>query len=130
MTASVIEKTIATDDAAQVEAFPSQVLSRGYSNAELKLIKTIWTDTKQVAQQKMQLCLHLHELKTEMDANDPNVTEGGGGKGQNTFWAAFERGDLPEYVTSNHRRAEEWLTAAEFAASGNSAGPRGVQSSP
>lgn len=39
--------------ATTTEAFPPAVLGRGYSDAELVLIKTIWTDTKQVAQQKM-----------------------------------------------------------------------------
>ena len=68
------------------EIFPPAVLGRGYSNNELRLIKAIWTDTKQVAQQKMQLCLHLYELKQEMDTNDPNVTNGGGGKGQTRFF--------------------------------------------
>lgn len=113
--------TISTDSSI-AEAFPPAVLGRGYSNAELKLIKAIWTDTKQVAQQKMQLCLHLYELKQEMDANDPNVTNGGGGKGQTRFWAAFEQGDLPEYVTNSPQRTREWLAAAEFAQSGELAG--------
>ena len=111
-----------TPDNQSAETFPHQVLGRGYSNNELRLIKAIWTDTKQVAQQKMQLCLHLYELKQEMDANDPNVTNGGGGKGQTRFWAAFEQGDLPEYVTNSPQRTREWLAAAEFAQSGQLAG--------
>ena len=111
-----------TNETSIAQAFPPAVLGRGYSNAELKLIKVIWTDTKQVAQQKMQLCLHLYELKQEMDANDPNVTNGGGGKGQTRFWAAFEQGDLPEYVTNSPQRTREWLGAAEFAKSGQLAG--------
>lgn len=102
----------ATDTA---ETYPHAVLSRGYSNSELTLIKAIWTDTKQVAQQKMQLCIHLYELKQELDANDPSA--GKGNNGQSRFWQAFEQGDLPEYVTSNRRRTEEWLSAAEFATS-------------
>ena len=108
------------------EAFPHQILSRDYSDNELRLIKDIWADTKQVAQKKMQLCLHLYELKQEMDLNDPNVTSGSGGKGQTRFWTAFERGDLPEYVSNNRRSAEHWLTAAAFAVSGELRGaPRG-----
>jgi len=105
------------------ETFPHQVLGRGYSNNELRLIKAIWTDTKQVAQQKMQLCLHLYELKQEMDANDPSA--GKGNNGQSRFWTAFEQGDLPEYVINNRKRAEEWLTAAAFAASGQFPGASG-----
>ena len=67
-----------------VEAYPAQVLSRGYSNAELKLIKDVWTQTKVVAKEAMQLCLNLYDLKTEMDANDPdagnNPTKGSSGR--------------------------------------------------
>ena len=102
------------------EAFPPAVLGRGYTDAELVLIKTIWTDTKQVAQQKMQLCLHLYELKQEMDANDPSA--GSGNNGQSRFWKAFEQGDLPEYVTNSRQRTTEWLSAAEFASSGELTG--------
>lgn len=105
------------------EAFPHQILSRDYSDKELQLIKDIWVDTKQVAQQKMQLCLHLYELKQEMDDNDPSA--GRGNNGQSRFWTAFERGDLPEYVANNRKRAEEWLTAAAFAASGEFPGASG-----
>lgn len=112
-----------TTDNYSAEAFPPAVLGRGYSDAELKLIKTIWTDTKQVAQQKMQLCIHLYELKQEMDANDPSA--GKGNNGQSRFWTAFEQGDLPEYVVNNRKRAEEWLTAAAFAASGEFPGGSG-----
>ncbi len=111
-------KTIEKAETAGVEAFPHAVLGRGYSSSELKLIKAIWTDTKVVAQSKMQLCLHLHELKKEMDANDPNAGNGGAKGSVSRFWSTFEKGDLPEYVTSNRRRAEEWLDAAKFAASG------------
>ena len=116
------ESITTMEGAAVAEIFPPAVLGRGYSNNELRLIKAIWTDTKQVAQQKMQLCLHLYELKQEMDTNDPNVTNGGGGKGQTRFWAAFEQGDLPEYVTNSPQRTREWLAAAEFAQSGKLAG--------
>ena len=96
------------------EIYPHAVLSRGYSNAELTLIKAVWADTKQVAQQKMQLCIHLYELKKEMDANDPNA---GNSPTQSRFWQAFELRDLPEYVTSSKPRVHEWLQAAEFATS-------------
>ena len=106
------------------ESFPHAVLGRGYSSRELALIKDIWNDTKQVAQQKMQLCVHLYELKQEMDANDPNAGAGGNGT-KSRFWAAFEQGDLPEYVASKRQRAEEWLMAAEFAASGSFPGASG-----
>ena len=97
------------------EIYPHAVLSRGYSNAELTLIKAVWADTKQVAQQKMQLCIHLYELKKEMDANDPSA--GKGNNGQSRFWQAFKLRDLPEYVTSSKPRVHEWLQAAEFATS-------------
>ena len=103
-----------------VEQFPSKVLSRGYSDAELNLIKMIWTDTKEVAQSKMQLCIHLYELKQELDNNDPSA--GKGNNGQSRFWAAFEQGDLPEYVTNSPQRTREWLQAAEFVSSGEMAG--------
>ena len=109
-----------TPDNYSAEAFPPAVLGRGYSNSELKLIKAIWTDTKQVAQQKMQLCLHLYELKQEMDSNDPSA--GKGNNGQSRFWTAFEQGDLPEYVTNSRQRTTEWLSAAEFASSGELTG--------
>ena len=103
------------------EAFPHQILSRDYSDNELRLIKDIWADTKQVAQKKMQLCLHLYELKQEMDANDPHAGPGGNHtKGR--FWSAFDRGDLPEYVTSSRTRTAEWIAAAEFATSGSMSG--------
>lgn len=117
------ESITTMEGAAVAEIFPPAVLGRGYSNNELRLIKAIWTDTKQVAQQKMQLCLHLYELKQEMDANDPSA--GSGNNGQSRFWAAFEQGDLPEYVVNNRKRAEEWLTAAAFAASGEFPGASG-----
>ena len=113
-----------TNETSIAQAFPPAVLGRGYSDAELNLIKAIWADTKQVAQQKMQLCIHLYELKQEMDANDPNVTNGGGGKGQTRFWSEFEKkrqdnesSCLPEYVTDSKPRVCEWLNAAEFVAS-------------
>mgnify|MGYP003649684124 FL=1 len=108
-----------TNETSIAQAFPPAVLGRGYSNAELKLIKAIWTDTKQVAQQKMQLCLHLYELKQEMDANDPHA---GNDTTKSRFWGAFENGDLPEYVSNSPQRTREWLQAAEFATSGHLAG--------
>jgi hypothetical protein len=118
-----------TNETSIAQAFPPAVLGRGYSDAELNLIKAIWADTKQVAQQKMQLCIHLYELKQEMDANDPNVTNGGGGKGQTRFWSEFEKkrqgnesSCLPEYVTDSKPRACEWLQAAQFAMSGQLSG--------
>jgi len=108
-----------TNETSIAQAFPPAVLGRGYSNAELKLIKAIWADTKQVAQQKMQLCLHLYELKQEMDANDPG---GSGTNKSSRFWAAFEQGDLPDYVTNSKPRTHEWLQAAEFATSNQMSG--------
>jgi hypothetical protein len=108
-----------TPNSYSAEAFPPAVLGRGYSDAELKLIKTIWTDTKQVAQQKMQLCIHLYELKKEMDANDPHA---GSDPQKSRFWGAFENGDLPEYVVNDARRARDWIAAAEFATSGSLGG--------
>jgi hypothetical protein len=112
-----------TNETSIAQAFPPAVLGRGYSNAELKLIKAIWTDTKQVAQQKMQLCLHLYELKQEMDANDPHAGPGGNGT-KSRFWSEFEKkrqdnesSCLPEYVTDSKSRVCEWLNAAEFVAS-------------
>lgn len=110
-----------TNETSIAQAFPPAVLGRGYSNAELKLIKAIWTDTKQVAQQKMQLCLHLYELKQEMDANDPHAGPGGNGT-KSRFWGAFDQGDLPEYVSNSSQRIREWLQAAEFASSEAMAG--------
>ena len=101
------------------ETFPHQVLSRNYSNNELRLIKAIWTNTKQVAKQKMQLCIHLYELKQEMDANDLHA---GNDPQKSRFWGAFENGDLPEYVSNSPQRTREWLQAAEFATSGHLAG--------
>ena len=109
-----------TNETSITQAFPPAVLGRGYSNAELKLIKSIWTDTKQVAQQKMQLCIHLYELKQEMDANDPSA--GKGNNGQSRFWGAFQNGDLPEYVVNKRSSVKEWILAAEFAKSGELAG--------
>lgn len=109
-----------TNETSIAQAFPPAVLGRGYSNAELKLIKSIWTDTKQVAQQKMQLCIHLYELKQEMDANDPSA--GKGNNGQSRFWGAFQNGDLPEYVVNKRSSVKEWILAAEFAKSGELAG--------
>jgi len=108
-----------TNETSIAQAFPPAVLGRGYSNTELKLIKSIWTDTKQVAQQKMQLCLHLYELKQEMDANDPHA---GNDPQKSRFWGAFENGDLPEYVVNDPRRARDWIAAAEFATSGSLGG--------
>ena len=107
------------EGAAMAEIFPPAVLGRGYSNNELRLIKAIWTDTKQVAQQKMQLCIHLYQLKKEMDANDPHS---GHDHQKSRFWGAFENGDLPEYVSNSEQRTREWLQAAEFAVSGKLAG--------
>lgn len=103
------------------ESYPHAVLGRGYSDAELSLIKAIWDDTKRVAQQKMQLCIHLYELKQEMDAHDPHAGPGGNGT-KSRFWSAFEQGDLPEYVTGNRTRVAEWLQAAEFTVSGSLSG--------
>ena len=107
---------------ANAEVFPHSILGKNYSNNELKLIKTIWTDTKVVAQSKMQLCIDLYTLKQELDANDPNANGGNGGKAQTRFWKAFEEGDLPEYVVSSKPRVHEWLAAAEFATSGQLSG--------
>ena len=67
---------------------------------ELRLIKAIWTDTKQVAQQKMQLCLHLYELKQEMDANDPNVTNGLAEKVRRVFGLPLSKVTCLKYVTN------------------------------
>jgi len=114
------ESITTMEGAAVAEIFPPAVLGRGYSNNELRLIKAIWTDTKQVAQQKMQLCLHLYELKQEMDANDPSA--GKGNNGQSRFWGAFQNGDLPEYVVNKRSSVKEWILAAEFAKSGELAG--------
>ena len=95
-----------------VEVYPAQVLGRGYSNAELKLIKDVWAQTKVVAKEAMQLCLNLYDLKTEMDANDPDA---GNNPTKGRFWTAFEQGDLPDYVTNSRKRAEEWLSAGAYA---------------
>jgi len=97
---------------------PAAVTSKGYSSKELKLIKTIWDDTKVVAQSKMQLCIDLWELKQELDSNDPNVGSGGNGT-KSRFWSAFEQKDLPEYVVGNRSSVEDWLLAAEFTKSGS-----------
>ena len=94
------------------EVYPHAVLGKGYSNNELKLIKAIWADTKAVAKSKMQLCINLYQLKQELDANDPNA---GNCPTKSRFWAAFEQGDLPEYVTSKRSQVDSWLQAAEFA---------------
>ena len=112
--------TKTTDNAG--ELFPHAILGKDYSNNELNLIKAIWTDTKVVAQSKMQLCIDLFNLKQELDAHDPNANGGNGGKGQTRFWKAFEEGDLPEYVCAQRQRAVEWLAAAEFATSGQLTG--------
>ena len=108
--------------ATPTDSTPAAVTCKGYSSKELKLIKTIWDDTKVVAQSKMQLCIDLWELKQELDSNDPNVTDGGGGKGQTRFWRAFEQGDLPEYVVKNRGNVQDWLQAAEFTQSGELSG--------
>ena len=105
--------------ATPTDSTPAAVTCKGYSSKELKMIKSIWDDTKQVAQSKMQLCIDLWELKQELDSNDPNVTDGGGGKGQTRFWRAFEQGDLPEYVVGNRGSVKDWLQAAEFTQSGS-----------
>jgi hypothetical protein len=97
---------------------PAAVTRKGYSSKELKLIKTIWDDTKVVAQSKMQLCIDLWELKQELDSNDPNVGSGGNGT-KSRFWSAFEQKDLPEYVVGNRSSVEDWLLAAEFTKSGS-----------
>ena len=110
--ATAIDAAAAID---RTEAYPPSVLGKGYSNAELKLIKAIWTDTKVVAQSKMQLCIDLYNLKQELDTNDPNAGNGGAKGSVSRFWKAFEEGDLPEYVTGNRPRVAEWLQAAEFA---------------
>jgi len=112
--------TKTTDNAGEV--FPHAILGKNYSSNELKLIKAIWTDTKVVAQSKMQLCIDLYSLKQELDAHDPNANGGNGGKEQTRFWQAFEQGDLPEYVVSNRGSVKDWLQAAEFATSGQLAG--------
>ena len=103
---------------------PAAVTSKGYSSKELKLIKTIWDDTKVVAQSKMQLCIDLWELKQELDSNDPNVGPGGNGT-KSRFWTAFEQKDLPEYVVGNRGSVEDWLLAAEFTQSGSLPGAPG-----
>ena len=97
---------------------PAAVTRKGYSSKELKLIKTIWDDTKVVAQSKMQLCIDLWELKQELDSNDPNIGPGGNGT-KSRFWSAFEQGDLPEYVVGNRGSVKDWLQAAEFTQSGS-----------
>jgi len=103
---------------------PAAVTRKGYSSKELKLIKTIWDDTKVVAQSKMQLCIDLWELKQELDSNDPNVGSGGNGT-KSRFWSAFEQKDLPEYVVGNRSSVEDWLLAAEFTKSGSLPGAPG-----
>lgn len=95
---------------------PAAVTRKGYSSKELKLIKTIWDDTKVVAQSKMQLCIDLWELKQELDTNDPDA---GNSPTKSRFWTAFEQKDLPDYVIYHRSSAKEWLLAAEFAKSGD-----------
>jgi len=102
---------------------PAAVTRKGYSSKELKLIKTIWDDTKVVAQSKMQLCIDLWELKQELDSNDPS--HGAGNNGKSRFWTAFEQKDLPEYVVGNRGSVEDWLLAAEFTQSGSLPGAPG-----
>ena len=97
----------------------SNVLPVVLSNADLtahqhQLLTDACQSFKQSNNARLQCAFALWELKNDLDANDPNATEGGGGRGATKFWQLFEDGALPFSGSSGRTSVETALQAADW----------------
>ena len=99
---------------------PVDLAGIAYSAKELTLIQHCWSDASKINKSKLTLAKHLHQLKQELDANDPNANGGnGGGKpggSQTRFWRAFDAGHLPLQGEQGRASVETCLRAAAWLA--------------
>jgi hypothetical protein len=100
------------------QSFFSDLKAEGYSESEIDLIGQCWQSATYASAARTQLAIKLHELKKEMDANDPFAGRGGEpgtyGTNKSRFWGAFEQGKLPLQGDKSRETVKTYLRAAEY----------------
>ena len=105
MTASITTTKVST---------PVALPNGDFTPRQIELINTAWQNFKQSNNHRLQCAIALWELKQDLDASDPNVTNGGGGRGTTKFWKLFESGALPYSGSSGRTTVFTALEAAEW----------------